>query len=655
VPTVPHSLPDPRSLFVTLHYSLAALPTQAMAPRRADARVGYFDTGVNDFSDDLARTPKTRMVHRWRLEKKDPAAELSEPVKPIVYWLDKTIPIKYRDAIRSGILEWNKAFERIGFRNAIEVKEQVDEPDFDTLDFGVASVRWMTNSQPAFSAIGPSHVDPRSGEILDADIGIESLSSRNQRANRSQIISTGAEMAALLQTADGVDALALGQTMRRCDFGDIAAEQMGYGLDVLAARGEVDPDSPEARQFVLDYLKDVTMHEVGHTLGLRHNFRASHIYSEQQVADPEFSHDHAFTGSVMEYAPINLAAPGERQSAPFQTTLGPYDYWAIEYAYKPVAAENEASAIAAIAARSVEAELAYGTDEDNLFGFDPEALMFDLGNDPVVFAEKRLRIARDLFARQQERSLPSSDDYAVLRRSLTFALRDVTRAVGILTRQIGGLKTLRDHPGSGHDPIQPVRAEQQKAALAALSRGLFAADSLTISPTLERRLAPDFLDRFDALAHGEGDIATDFSVRQTVLSVQRALLNHLMSDGLAARLLDNESRFDSADQAFHLGELYARLDADIWSELAARQGDIAAPRRELQREHASRVAALLLRPGALSRADARSLVRPQARALLARIDKAAKRPGLSAAALAHLSDSADALRSALVAGMLRSG
>jgi hypothetical protein len=243
----------------------------------------------------------------------------------------------------------------------------------------------------------------------------------------------------------------------------------------------------------------------------------------------------------------------------------------------------------------------------------------------------------------------------VLRRSLSFALRDVTRAAGILTRQIGGLKTLRDHPGSGRDPIQPVRAEQQKAALAALSRGLFAADSLVVSPALERRLAPDFLDRFDALAHGEGDSATDFSVQQTVLNVQRALLNHLMSDGLAARLLDNESRNDRADQALHLGELYARLDADIWSELAARQGDIAAPRRELQREHASRVAALLLRPAALSRADARSLVRPQAKALLARIDLAAKRPGLSAAALAHLSDSADALRSALAAGMLRSG
>src|SRR5438094_6561704 len=116
-PSAPHSLPDARSLFMTLHYSLSKLPETAMAPRRADPRVGYFSTSVNDFSDDLSRSPKVRYVNRWRLEKKDPAAELSEPVKPITYWLDRTIPLKYRDAITAGILEWNKAFEKIGFRN----------------------------------------------------------------------------------------------------------------------------------------------------------------------------------------------------------------------------------------------------------------------------------------------------------------------------------------------------------------------------------------------------------------------------------------------------------------------------------------------------------------------------------------------------------
>lgn len=180
VPTVPTTVPDPRSLFVTAHFALTALPETPMQPRAADSRVGYFTAAQWDFGDDLSRSPVVRHVDRWRLEKKDPSAELSEPVKPIIYWLDRTIPLKYRDTITAGILEWNKAFERIGFKDAIQVKVQPDDADFDTLDGG-ASVRWMINRDASFGAIGPSHVDPRTGEILAANIGIESLSSRTAR------------------------------------------------------------------------------------------------------------------------------------------------------------------------------------------------------------------------------------------------------------------------------------------------------------------------------------------------------------------------------------------------------------------------------------------------------------------------------------------
>ena len=169
VPIVPRHLPDTRSMLVGHHYSLAPLPAVPMATRRADARVGLFSTSVLDFSDDLSRSPRQRYIERWRLEKKDPAAEVSEPVKPITFWIDRNVPLIYRETVRSAILEWNKAFERIGFKNAIVVKQQPDDADWDTLDAGVASLRWMTNREPAFGAIGPSHFDPRSGEILDAD------------------------------------------------------------------------------------------------------------------------------------------------------------------------------------------------------------------------------------------------------------------------------------------------------------------------------------------------------------------------------------------------------------------------------------------------------------------------------------------------------
>ncbi|MDO9287064.1 MAG: zinc-dependent metalloprotease, partial [Aquabacterium sp.] len=664
VPTTPSGVPDARSLFLGLHYSLARLPAQPMAARPADPRVGHFISVTDDFSDDLARSPRQRVVNRWRLEKKDPAAELSEPVKPITYWLDRNIPLKYRAAITAGVLEWNKAFERIGFKNAIEVKQQPDDADWDTLDAGVASLRWMVNREPGFGAIGPSHVDPRSGEILDADIALESLSSRNLRNLRARVLGATGTAAAAQEWADllqvgQVDtlpafdgAIGAGPSLHdplTCRHADQAAEQLGYAMDVLAARGEIDPDSPEAQQFVLDYMKDVTMHEVGHTLGLRHNFRASHAISAQQVADPEFTRREAFTGSVMEYAPVNLPRPGEKAAAPFQATLGAYDYWAIEYAYKPLAPDQQATELARIAARSGEPGLAYGTDEDNFLGIDPEALQFDLGDDVLAFAARRFDIARDLFSRQETRALKPDEDFGSLRRALAYAVRDAGRAAGILMRQSGGVRTLRDYPNTGRDPLQPVPSTDQRAALQLLSQRVLAADSFVVSPALQRKLAPNFFERGESPA-----VPTEFALAQTVLDLQRAILNRLMSDAMAARVLDNQSKVSPPAQALHLTALYQQLETDVWSELAAAK-DIAQPRRELQREYINRMTALVLRPGTMSRSDARSLVRTRAAALAQHIEQASRRGALGAEARAHLQDSAESLRAALAAPLQRAG
>jgi len=495
-----------------------------------------------------ARTPRVHQINRWRLEKRDPSAALSEPVKPITFWLDRTIPVKYRDAMSRGILAWNAAFERIGFKDAIVVKVQPDDADFDTLDVGVASVRWMINAQPLFGAIGPSQIDPRSGEILDADIGFESLSSRGVRALRAQVLASkvAVDWPALMQSNSeervaqwsAQRATAGGLDIQECHHADMAAEQLSYAFDVLEARGELDPASPEAQQWVQDYLTDTTMHEVGHTLGLRHNFRSSRIYTDAQLADPEFVRGNGLAGSVMEYAPINLSRPGERTTIAWQLALGPYDYWAIEYGYKPIVPEHEKAELQRIAARSNEPQLAYGTDEDNFLGVDPESLHFDLGNDPVSFAKKRLDIARDL---------KPSDDYSVLRRSIGFALRDAARASGILARQIGGVRTLRDFPGSGRDPLLPVSAAAQREALDLLAGGVLAPDSFVLSPTLQRRMAPSFQDRRDALYAGDGPVATDYSLASQVLDMQRALLGALMNDTVAQRLLDSETKSDARE------------------------------------------------------------------------------------------------------------
>lgn len=644
--TVPVTVPDPRSLFVNVHYTLSPLPAQPMPRRPADARVGYFSSSVVDFTQDLRRTPRERYINRWRLEKKDPAAPLSEPVQPIVFWLDPSIPQAYRAAVTEGVLEWNKAFEAIGLRNAIEVRTPPANTPFDTLETGRASIRWMANNEPSFGAIGPSHVDPRSGEILDADIALESLSSRAIRTARSQYLNG---LPALQHSGSHTEHRH--PDGEQCQHAEHAAEQLGLALDVLATRGELDPDSPEVEAFVLAYLKDTTMHEVGHALGLRHNFRASRWRTADELAHPTLGARAGNSASVMDYAPINLPLPGQPRPAPFQTTLGPYDFWAIEYGYKPLPADptQAAAELRAIAARSAEPAwreaLAFGTDEDNLLGLDPQALTFDLGRDPIAFARQRLAIVRDLFARQARRSPQPGDDAALPRRAVAYGLRELGRTSQILLRQVGGLVTRRDDPASGRDLLVPLPAAEQRSALTLLLDELLAPGAVSLPPALLRRLAPDYLDRQD-----QRELTpqlTDFSVAEQELTRQRQLLDGLMAESLAERLLDNADKMrDQESRPLTVAELHQRLRDAVWAP--PRHPVDAAQRRNLQREHVNRLAQAVVRGN--RRADVRAVVRDEAQRLASRL--AATRGG-DAIEAAHRRDCLDTLRSALQASVVR--
>ena len=637
----PATVPDIRSLFLGWYYNFAKLPEQPMAPRLADDRVGYFGTWRFDYTNDHALTPRVNYVNRWRLEKKDPAAPLSEPKQPIVYWLDKNIPEHYRPTVIAGILEWNKAFERIGFKDAVQAKIQPDDADWETVDARHASVRWMTTARPAFGGIGPSQVDPRSGEILDADIGVDPTRLRRSRIQRVEQIPQ--PIAPLGNRAAMI-----------CQIDDFAASEMEFALDLLEARGEIEPDSPEAEAFVLEDLKDVVMHEVGHTLGLRHNFRASTIYTQAQLADAEFTKANGISGSVMEYNAINIALKGERQGSYAMGTLGPYDYWAIEYGYKPLPAGQEADELKRIAARNTEPQLAYSTDEDVAAALDPDASMGDLSDDPLDFVSRRVTLARELLDRWQDRQLKPGENYSVLRRNIGRGLSQVGASSMIAARYVGGLTVVRDHAGSPRPPLYPISPQRQRDALALLAAGLFSFDSFRFKPEFMQRLTQDYLDRNDTFDAGLSTSGIDYSLPTQVLAIQRNVLNALMSETVAQRILDSQAKLQRPDQAFRLTELYGGLQAAIWSELKSGK-DIDLFRRNLQREHANKIALALVRPSGSMPADARSLLRAQAKLLRADLAAAATNKGYSQEAKAHVAETISTLDEALKAPLMRQG
>jgi hypothetical protein len=664
-PTVPGATPapfypppsvieDPRSLFLGFLYVFSKLPERPMAPRLADARIGHFTTTRVDFSDESRLSPVRFYVQRWRLEKKDPAAALSEPVKPITFWLGNEIPEKHRAPIREGILEWNKAFERIGFKDAIVVKQQPDDATFDLGETQYASIRWMTTANPAFGAIGPTQVDPRSGEILDADIGWDASQTRNVRALRTEGVVSYQPM--YDEATGDLRVGAVGADGKLCTYREQATREVGFALALLEARGELDPDGPEADKLVADFLKDVTMHEVGHTLGLRHNFRASIVATQRQISDRAYAAKNGLTGSVMEYTPVNLALKGEPQGAYFTPTLGAYDYWAVEYAYRPLDPASEKAELARIAARSTERELAFATDEDVRFAIDPLVNHMDLGADPLAFYTRRVKLSQELWVRLEQRQLAPGESYAVLRRRFLLGFNQLGEAMGLAAKYVGGAELTNDAAGATRLPITPVSAKEQRQAMKIINDGLLRSDAFRVSPEFLRKLSADRLTRAEiAIANPAAAGGTvELALSERVLTVQRDVLNRLMSPVVARRVVEANAQAKKGTDVFRLSELYGTLQVSIWEE--ARLGVEADPiRRNLQREHLRRVSGVILGPSAAYPADARSLMRANARQLQGWLVAAAAKPGLSAETRAHYVEAAETLAEALKAPLIRSG
>ena len=371
------SVADGRYIPVTIHYTLAQLPERPMERRIADDRVGNFMTVHKDFSVEDS-TFFRRYVNRWRLEPGERVGDRWRPLEPITYYIDRTVPDEYRGWFKEGVENWNTAFEAAGWVDAIRALDLPE--DADPNDIRYAVLRWNTSDDPGYGAIGPSKVDPRTGEILDADILFEANHFRSFRNTWRNIVNpvTAAEafeMGLGVGEFEAPDPNTMGLELP--GFASALEAQGTLAGLVLAARDELDPGDPLPNELLRQYTTWLVMHEVGHTLGLRHNFRSSASTPMDRLHNTEFTGRNGVYSSVMDYPTVNLARPGEQNGDYYTYRAGSYDRWAISYAYTQ--SQDDANDIA----REV-SDLGhmYGTDSDAGAALDPTITKYDFGRGP---------------------------------------------------------------------------------------------------------------------------------------------------------------------------------------------------------------------------------------------------------------------------------
>lgn len=512
---------DPRSISIKLQHSFIEIPENDFQPRRDDARVGYFGQQFTNMTTaDWA--PFNDLINRWHLVKKDPSAELSEPVEPIVWWIENTTPVEWRDVVAEGILAWNKAFETAGFLNAIEVRVQPDDAEWDAGDINYNVVRWTSSPRPPFGGYGPSLANPLTGQLIGADIMMEYVYMTNRWLET--------------QLHGDSDAGYEAQDLY-CSQGHLIHQNLIAGsamADLLGA------ESIEDNELLRQGMIHVILHEVGHTLGLNHNMKASILWDENQVHDASLTQG-VLTGSVMDYAPVNIAPPGVSQGDYYQYVVGPYDEWAIEYGYSQGLddAEAEEARLEAILSRSHEHGLAFGNDADDMRApgrhIDPQVMIGDMSSNPVAYAVGRFAVVNDTLENLLERSLVAGQSHQRTATSASRLFGQYASQAGVITRQIGGVYVERALVGQADEvkPFTPVPRERQKAAIQALKDHVYAPDVLT---SMESVLAYMQNQRRGFSHSGRNE---DPKFHEMVLNMQRNTFNHLLHPAVLQRITDS--------------------------------------------------------------------------------------------------------------------
>lgn len=568
------TVPDGRGIPLIVHYSIVAPPAAdpAFMPRYADDRIGYFITARKRYDDDSLASPFERFIERWNLDG-----------GPITFYLTNEIPPEYRATVRRGLLAWNDAFARIGRRDVIVVKDQPSDPAWDADDARYSTVRWITSDRPEFSAYSPSVADPRTGQIIRAEVVIDGESLRSiKRGYVDTIVPLQRSERALTPAAPDAP-----QSEALCDYAAGSLSQAALGTMLLAEHGH--GSSADRERYTQRWLYATVMHETGHTLGLRHNFEGSTAYTQAQLHDPAFTRAHGTTASVMDYTPVNLAAPGQRQADYFPTRLGPYDYWAIAYGYERFSnvhsSDEELPYLHAIAARSTRPGLAYGTDEDAVepVAVDPHIARFDLSSDPLAHDRDMLALNESVAASLNAPYPGDTRSYQDIRASLVTVLNNELSSIDLAAHYIGGIYTSRAHrgqPGAG-PPFRSISRLEQRRAFDLLDRYVFSAHAFNYSPALLNELTTT---RF-GFHWDSGDLRRpDFPLREVVAEIQDDAISTMFSAQNLSRIADQSLKVARPGDTMTLADLFGWTNAAVFDDLGSPA--IAPTHRELQRRFA---------------------------------------------------------------------
>jgi len=567
---------DPRSVSVKLQHSFIELPKDDFSPRFDDARIGYF-THQYDQMTSSSWAPYQDVIKRWNLVKKDPLATLSEPVEPIVWWVENTTPIEWRETIKEAVLAWNSSFEKAGFENALQVRVQPDDATWDAADINYNVLRWTSSPQPRFGGYGPSLANPLTGEMLGADIMLEFIFMKN-RWIYSSLYSQGAST---LTTSEQNNQTS---TALHCSAGHEL--QQGFLLGQTMSNN----NDIEHQALLKEGLRSLILHEVGHTLGLNHNMKASILWNEKEIHDKELTKG-ILTGSVMDYAPINVAPKGMKQGDYFQTEPGPYDDWAITYGYSTPLKDNEQEQkrLDNILARSAEHGLAFGNDADDMRApgrhIDPRIMTGDLSSNPVAYAVDRMDLINNLFGELKEKTLIDGQSYQRLLISANSLYGQYKRQAQVISRQIGGVYIERSFVndetlnGSKSQPYTPVPKLVQQAAMQALTDHVFANNTLSSMQPLynymqhQRRGFNHFTKNEDPKAH------------DMVLNMQKSVLDQLMHKKVLKRISDTNLYGND----YSLNEVFSSLTAAIFNN----QKTLSSISQNIQIEYVKRLIAIV--------------------------------------------------------------